>query len=356
MRHHHPGTADRDHGASLMGLLDEIREQPEVITRTMEANREPASRVAALALGCTHAVIAARGTSDNAGRYAQYVWGTRNQLSVGLTTPSLFSVYDRPPRLEGALVVGISQSGESPDIVSVLEEGRAQQSPTVAITNEPDSPLADFADVVIDLRAGEETAVAATKTYTAQLAAVALISNAMSGHGEGLDMVSTSVARSLDQDDLLADLAATRSRMEHCVVLGRGFNQATAFEWALKIQELTYAVAQPFSTADFLHGPIAVLEPGYPVLAVAASGPAIDDVLDVLRRCSEAGADLLVVGNDRRLADLTDDTVGIDPAVEEWLSPIPAIVIGQLFAYHLTLAKGLDPEQPRGLRKVTRTT
>ena len=154
-----------------MGLLEEIREQPDVIAHTTAVNAEPARRVAGLASDCTHAVIAARGTSDNAGRYAQYVWGTRNGLSVGLTTPSLFSVYDRPPRLEGALVVGISQSGESPDIVSVLEEGRDQGRPTVAITNEPDSPLAEVADVVIDLHAGEERAVAATKTYTAQLVA-----------------------------------------------------------------------------------------------------------------------------------------------------------------------------------------
>ncbi len=339
-----------------MGLHEEISEQPEVIARTLEANLAPAGRVAELASGCTHAVIAARGTSDNAGRYAQYVWGTRNQLSVGLTTPSLFSVYDRPPRLDGALVVGISQSGESPDIVSVLEEGRSQGRPTVAITNEPNSPLADSADVVLDLGAGEERAVAATKTYTAQLAVIASISNAMRGENSGLDTLATSVADSLEQEARVAELASARSAMEHCAVLGRGFNQSTAFEWALKVQELTYVVAQPFSTADFLHGPIAVLEPGYPVLAVAALGPAIDDVVDVLRRCSEAGASLTVVGNDPRLAEVTDDLVRIDPGIEEWLSPIPAIVLAQLFAYHLTLAKGLDPERPRGLRKVTRTT
>jgi glutamine---fructose-6-phosphate transaminase (isomerizing) len=139
-------------------------------------------------------------------------------------------------------------------------------------------------------------------------------------------------------------------------VLGRGFNQATAFEWALKLQELTQVVAQPFSTADFLHGPIAVLEPGYPVLAVAASGPAIDDVIDVLRRCKEAGASLVAIGNDARLAEIAPGALELETEIDEWLSPIPAVVLGQLFAYHLTLAKGLDPEQPRGLHKVTRTT
>ncbi len=338
-----------------MGLLDEIREQPEVIARTLATKRGPADDVARLASQCTHAVIAARGTSDNAGRYAQYVWGTRNGLSVGLTTPSLFSVYDRPPRLDGALVVGISQSGESPDIVSVLDAARAQGRPTVAITNEPGSPLAEAADVVIDIDAGEERAVAATKTYTAQLAAIALVSIAMSEEPSDLSGLVSSVTDALDQSTRASEIASEEAAMEHCAVLGRGFNQATAFEWALKLQELTHVVAQPFSTADFLHGPIAVLEPGYPVLAVAAAGPAIDDILDVLRRCADAGASLVVLGNDPRLARLTPRHLSFDPDIEEWLSPIPSIVLGQLFAYHLTVAKGLDPEAPRGLHKVTRT-
>jgi len=338
-----------------VGMLEEIREQPEVIARTLQANVDSAIRAASLANLCTHAVIAGRGTSDNAGRYAQYVWGTRNRLSVGLTTPSLFSVYDQPPRLEGALVVGISQSGESPDIVSVLGEGRAQGRPTVAITNEASSPLAEVADVVIDLGAGDEKSVAATKTYTAQLAVIALISEAMERPEPDLTNLSSLAREALEQEDRARQLAGRFATMEHCAVLGRGYNQATAFEWSLKLQELTYVVAQPFSTADFLHGPIAVVEPGYPVLAIAASGPAMEDVEAVLRRSSEAGASLLVIGNDPRVEQLTPDNLRFGQGVDEWLSPIPAIVIAQLFAYHLTLAKGLDPESPRGLRKVTRT-
>ncbi len=339
-----------------MGLLDEIREQPDVIARTLEANAGAAAKAARLAAGCTHAVIAGRGTSDNAGRYAQYVWGTRNELSVGLTTPSLFSVYDRPPRLDGALVVGISQSGESPDIVSVLEEGQAQGRPTIAITNEPDSPLAEAADVVLDLCAGDERAVAATKTYTAQLAVVALISETMAGSTGTLEHLSRLADEALAQEQAARDAAVAFADMEHCAVLGRGYNHATAFEWALKLQELTHVVAQPFSTADFLHGPIAVLEPGYPLLAIAARGPAIDDVIEVLTRSQEAGASLAVITNDADVAAMTSRVMRLGDQCEEWLSPIPAVIVGQLFAYHLTLAKGLDPEAPRGLRKVTRTT
>ena len=337
-----------------MGMLDEIMEQPGAIARALEANVESAKRVASLAADCTHAVIAGRGTSDNAGRYAQYVWGTRNGLSVGLTTPSLFSVYDTPPRLDGALVVGISQSGESPDIVAVLEEGQSQGRPTVAITNEAGSPLADVADVVIDLHAGAEDAVAATKTYTTQLAVVALISEAMSGRSGVLDGLPSLASEALQREEQTVTLAGSMADIEHCAVLGRGFNHATAFEWALKLQELTHVVAQPFSTADFLHGPIAVLEPGYPILAVAAAGPAVDDVIGVLERCARAGASLVIISNDPRAGEIAP-TVDFSGDAEEWLTPIPAIIIGQLFSYHLTKIKGLDPEVPRGLRKVTRT-
>lgn len=338
-----------------MSLIDEIREQPEVLARTIELNGDAAVRVARLARDSTHAVIAARGTSDNAGRYAQYVWGSRNGLSVGLATPSLFSVYDSPPRLTDALVVGISQSGQSPDIVSVLEEGRRQGQPTVALTNGADSPLADVADVVIDVSAGPEESVAATKSYTAELAAVALVSEAMAGRSGGLGSLPGLAAMALEQEDEAASLAARWADIDHVAVLGRGFNQATAFELALKLQELTRVLAQPFSTADFVHGPIAVVEPGYPILSAAADGPAIDEIIAVLTRVRERGARLLVITNHPAVAGLTREAIVFEGEVDEWLTPIPIIVIAQLFAYHMTLVRGLDPEAPRGLRKVTRT-
>ena len=339
-----------------MGMVDEVREQPAVIARAIEANQGSARQVADLAAGCTHAVIAARGTSDNAARYAQYAWGTRNGLSVGLTTPSLFSIYDRPPALTGSLVVGISQSGQSPDIVSVLEEARSQKRPTVAITNDPGSPLAQTADVTVDLAAGEEKSVAATKTYTSTLAMIALISLAMEPDGEALDGLPESVSAVLTTEPAIELAARSFADIEHCAVLGRGFNHATAFEWALKLQELTQVVAQPFSTADFLHGPVAVVEPGYPVLAVTVRGPAHDEVREVLERAVASGARLLTISDDVTLTDFAESHLTITEGVDEWLTPVPAIVAGQLFAYHLALAKGLDPEQPRGLKKVTRTT
>ena len=335
-----------------MSLLSEIEEQPTSIARALEENLGVFDEVAALAAHCTHVVIAARGTSDNAARYAQYVWGLRNRMTVTLATPSLFSVYGRPPRLDGALVVGISQSGQSPDIVSVLDEGRVQGRPVVAITNDTGSPLAGAGDVVVPLHAGAETAVAATKTYTSQLAVVAALSEAMAGRAPAIGELTDVVARVLDGSDSARSAAEAMGGFEHAAVLGRGFNLATAFEWALKMQELSYVVAQPFSTADFLHGPIAVVDRGYPVLAVVADGPAADDVVGALERSRSRGAPTLTLTN---LAGLPGPLLEF-PDVEEWLSPIPAIVLAQLFTYWLTVTQGNDPDHPRGLSKVTRTT
>jgi glucosamine--fructose-6-phosphate aminotransferase (isomerizing) len=337
-----------------MSMLDEIREQPDVIERVLAGNQRAAGDALSAMESTTHGLIAARGTSDNAGRYAQYVWGALNNYTVGLATPSLFSVYDDPPRLVDAMVVGISQSGQSPDVVSVLEEARLQGQPTVAITNDAVSPLAGAAGVVLELHAGEEKAVAATKTYTSELANIALISTG--GESSDLDKVPKVVASVLELEPTIEAASARFVDLEHCAVIARGYNHATAFEWALKLQELTYAVSQPFSTADFLHGPIAVLEPGYPVLAIASAGPTLDDVRDVITRSLDAEAHVMIITDDQSTAALSETSILI-PAVglPEWLTPIPFAVACQLFAYHLTRAKGLDVESPRGLKKVTRT-
>jgi glucosamine--fructose-6-phosphate aminotransferase (isomerizing) len=251
-------------------------------------------------------------------------------------------------------VVGISQSGQSPDIVSVLEEAKDQGRPAVSITNDPDSPLASASDVVVPLHSGPETAVAATKTYTAQLAAIAAISEAMLGREGGLHDLGDLAAAALESEGETRVAAQTMVSYEHAAVLGRGFNLSTTFEWALKMQELSYVVAQPFSTADFLHGPIAVVDRQYPVLAVVAEGPASGDVVDALGRAKERGAPTVVVSNIAS-AGVGDQRMTF-PEVEEWLSPIAAIVVAQLFTYWLTVEQGNDPDNPRGLSKVTRTT
>lgn len=344
-----------------MSLYSEIFEQPERIESLLVSQKGTVRKLAAAirVRDLSYVFLAARGTSDNAGRYANYLWGARNGLPLALATPSLFTYYRRPPRLKNALVVGVSQSGQSPDIVSVLEEGRRQGCVTLAITNEPASPLADLADYVIEIRAGIEEAVAATKTYTSELMAIAMLSAALNDDKDGwreLSRVSAWMRQALKQDALIKQAAQRYRYMRQCVVLGRGFNYATAFEWALKLKELTYVEAEPYSSADFQHGPIAMIERGFPVMAVAPRGKVFDSLLEVLINLRKYFlAELLVISNVKKALSLAQIPFTIPTETPEWLSPLVSILPAQLFAYHLTLAKGYDPDQPRAIRKVTET-
>ena len=341
-------------------LQKEIRQQPQVLMDLLEREGENARRIAAdlRMRGVQYILIAARGTSDNAARYGQYLLGAHNRIPVGLAAPSLFSVYGEPPRMEGALVVGISQSGQSPDIVAVLAEARRQSRPTLAITNDPDSPLAVQADYVIPLHAGEEQAVAATKTYTAQLAALALLSCALgddAGRLAALREVPQVVERVLDGEARIARVVERYRYMETCVVLGRGYNYATAFEIALKLKELNYLIAESYSSADFMHGPIAVVGSGFPALVVAPSGKMFGTMQGFSLELKSRGAELLIISDQRGLLAEAVTALPLPEGVPEWLSPIVAVVPGQLFALHLTLTKGNNPDRPEGLQKITTT-
>jgi glucosamine--fructose-6-phosphate aminotransferase (isomerizing) len=342
-------------------LQSEIFEQPERLAHLLHSQRETVEKIAAAIhqREIRYVFLAARGTSDNAGRYANYLWGAQNQLPLALATPSLFTYYDRPPKLEGALVVGISQSGQSPDIVSVLEEGHRQGCLTLSITNVPNSPLARAADLVLDVQAGEEKAIAATKTYTTELMAIAMLSAALAddkAHWRELGKVSGLAEKVLKQDVLIARMAERYRYMRQCVVLGRGFNYCTAFEWALKLKELTYTVAEPYSSADFQHGPIAMVDGGFPVLAVAPRGKVFDSMLEMLGGLrGDQLAELVVISDDKRALSLAQSPVQLPGWIPEWLTPIVSIIPAQLFAYHLTRIKGLNPEKPRTIGKVTET-
>lgn len=337
----------------------EIGEQPDVFRGALEKNRAPLAQIATELRGTSfvYALIAARGTSDNAARYAKYLWAAHNGIPVALAAPSLFTSYAKPPRLDGALVVGISQSGESPDLVAVVAEGRRQGRPTLAITNEPESPLAEQADMVINIRAGEELAVAATKTYTAQLLAVAMLSAALDPkHSQDeLSKLAGYAESTLEVEDEIAAIAADFADMRACAVLGRGYNHSTAYEWALKVQEVTYALAHPYSTADFRHGPIAVVEPGFPILAVAPDGPLFEDMLELLTEVTARHSRTVAVSNRQEALDMARYGIPLPAAMPEWMSPMIAIIAAQLFTYHLGTVKGLDTDKPRGLSKVTKT-
>ncbi len=341
-------------------LRTEIHEQPDVVETLLDQEAGNARRIAARlrAHGFLYVIIAARGTSDNAARYGQYLLGAHNGLPVALATPSLFSVYRQPPRLEGALVVGISQSGQSTDIVAVLEEARRQSVPTLAITNAPGSPLAGQADHVIDLHAGQERAVAATKTYTAELAALALLSCMLDENlerRESLRRIPATIRRALDNDQRIAAAVERYRYMESCVVLGRGYNYATAFEIALKLKELNYLIADPYSSADFMHGPIAVVGSGFPAVVIAPSGGMFDTMRGFSLELRSRGAELLIISDREDLLSEGVTPLPLPIGTPEWISPLVAVVPGQLFALHLTLAKGNDPDQPVGLQKVTIT-
>ncbi len=344
-----------------MSLHDEIFEQANIV-RSLLAQQWPAIQEIAEAIRkaqIDYVFLAARGTSDNAGRYAQYLWGADNGLPIALATPSLFTLYENPPKLRNALVVGISQSGKSPDIVRVLQEGRQQGCRTLAITNVPGSDLSNAADFLIDIKAGLEKAVAATKTYTAELMVIAMLSAAMQQSKEAyavLQHVPEWIEQMLALDEKIGNLAERYRYMTQCVVLGRGFNYSTAFEWSLKLKELTYISAEPYSSADFQHGPIAVVEQGYPVLAVNPQGKVFTDLLALLERLRrERKAELLVISNQAEALKLAQSPIRLPDALPEWVSPIVSIIPAQIFSYHLTLAKGYDTEAPRGLQKVTET-
>jgi len=343
-------------------LHDEIAEQPEVAARFLAAQAVPIAAIAAslLARPVRQVMIAARGTSDHAALYAQYVLGIRHRLSVGLGTPSIVSLYGVVPDLTDTLVIGISQSGASPDIVAVIAAARAQGSPTVAITNEPGSALAAAAERTIDLGAGPERAVAATKTYTSELLAIALLSAALADDPldrAALAALPDSLTRALDLEREIERIAADQAGSTRAILIARGYEYATAREWALKLKELARVFADPYSAADFQHGPLALVEHGVPVLAVVRGGAPEADLVALLGRLREdIDAELMVVSDRPEALALATWPVALPEGTPEWLGPIVSIVPGQLHALHLTRARGLDPELPRNLRKVTRTT
>ena len=338
----------------------EIREQPATLGRLLKEGRATAEAIAARvkAFAPRFVVIAARGSSDNAARYAQYVFGAHNRLSVCLATPSLFTFYEAAPSLAEALVVGVSQSGQSPDIMAVVESGRRQGALTVAITNRPGSPIAQAAEHTMPLLAGEERAVAATKTYTAQLCALAMLSVALRGEEAGwadLGRVPGLVEHAIELNVGMDSRVARYRYADHFVVVGRGFNYATAFEVALKMTEMSYLMVEPYSQADLLHGPMAMIDRGFPALLVAPSGRVLSDLAEVAVRLEGRGAELVAITDDAGILARARTQLPLPTGAPEWVSPMVAVVPGQLFAVALAHTRGLDPDQPRGLSKVTET-
>ena len=348
-----------DAGSGSPGSLmaAEIAEQPLVIERLTTQGRA----------GCLDAarwvrereprfvLLAARGTSDHAALYLKYLVEVRLGLPAGLMSPSTFTAYDARPDLRDVLVVALSQSGGSPDLSRSVEAARACGATTLALTNDAASPLAAAADLHLELLAGPELAVAATKSYVAELVASWLLVDSWSGgDGSAARGLAETVSRELGRRPEIAAIADRFRFTDRVVLTGRGYSYPTAREAALKLMETSYVAAHAFSGADLLHGPLAMIDPDVPVVAVAPEGRGAQALRPVLELLHARGSDLTVVGGASSL-DLATASFALDDAVAEELAPVSSIVPLQLLALEMALARGHDPDRPRGLSKVTRS-
>ncbi len=348
-------------------MIDEIRQQPQVLARALA---EPPDALSRLRRRFSKRrppliVIVARGTSDNAALFGRYLFEITLGIPTSLAAPSVATLYHKRPIPRDALVIGISQSGESTDINAFMELAEGSDSFTIGITNESASNLASLVDEVLPTQAGKETSVAATKTYTAQLLMLYCLARALGAEIPESDLkrLPDSVELQLRHESAVKQLANRYRDMSHAVVVGRGLNYANGFEFALKLMETSYVVAAGFSCADFAHGPIAIVEEGFPVFVFTPPGPTFKETAKLLARLERSHVDTICIGAPAELQGLPRsrwiEIIGNPPATSRYpldtLTPIPLIVPAQLFAAHLSECKGLDPDKPRMLSKVTQT-
>ena len=340
-------------------MMEEIREQPHALRHTFTAEREHAVEFKKLALRRKFRliVLVARGTSDNAALFGRYLLEITTGIPVSLCAPSIHTLYGAKLDLRQALVVGISQSGEGTDINFVLRNARKQGAFTACITNEGKSTMTRLVDEVFLVRAGRQHSVAATKTYTGQLLALYLLAFALGARIE-LAEIGEIPARAAEALKLAPEIQSVVERyryMRQCAVVARGLNYANAFEFSLKLMETCYVVAERFSSADFLHGPIAMIEKDFPVLLFAPPGKTLAGQLDLAKRLRKLRAETVAISSPGvPLSGLTR-VIRVPGRIPEIYTPIPYIVPGQIFAAQLAEVKGIDPDRPRSLRIVTQT-
>jgi glucosamine--fructose-6-phosphate aminotransferase (isomerizing) len=340
-------------------MLSEIAEQPAALARTISEERNKLAR-----LGQTLKsreidliVLVARGSSDNAALFGRYLLEITTGIPVSLSAPSVHTIYNAKLKLDRALVVGVSQSGEGEDINLVLENARESGAYTVGITNEPNSSMTNLVDETLLTHGGRERSVAATKTFTGQMLLFYMLAAELAHQRSSIryEVIPDFVATALEQRGAITELVERYVFMENCVVVGRGLAYANAYELALKLMETCYVVAERFSSADFLHGPLAMVERHFPVILFAPPGEMLPGVKGLMERLGELHADTLTITSDSDAASLCTRSIIMPGEIDEFLAPIPYIVPGQLFAALLAEAKGLDPDAPRSLSKVTRT-
>lgn len=348
-------------------MLEEIRQQPAVLERTLAGELRRVERFRqAVATRRPHLVIlAARGTSGNAALFGRYLLEITTGIPVSLAAPSAFTLYDARLDLSGALAIGISQSGESTDTNIVIERARKQGALTACITNEGKSTLAGLAEFPFLVRAGREKSVAATKTYTGQLMMLYMLAYALGAavRVEHLRRIPEWTTAALSLEPEIRTLAERYRFMQQAVVVGRGLNFSNAFELSLKLMETCYVVAERFSSADLLHGPIAMLERSFPVFLFAPPGVTWPGNREIIGKLRALKADVLLITDEAnrearaaaRAVTIPAKLVPRGSSPEELYTPVPYIVPAQLFAACLAEVKELDPDRPRMLSKVTKT-
>jgi glutamine---fructose-6-phosphate transaminase (isomerizing) len=345
---------------TLMSLmLQEIAEQPSALEKTIASERAKIQSLgrSVRSRGVDLIVLVARGSSDNAALFGRYLLEITTGIPVSLSAPSVHTLYQGKLKLKHALVIGVSQSGEGEDINFVLENGRQSGAFTIGITNEPASSMTKLVDETLLMHGGKEQSVAATKTFTGQMMLFYMLASALAPDGRGIeyDRIPEFASRALEQQPAIVELVQRYVFMENCVVVGRGLAYANAYEFALKLMETCYVVAERFSSADFLHGPVAMIERHFPVILFAPPGVMLDGTRDLIERLRELSADTLVITGDLEAAAKCSRSIIMPREIDEFRAPIPYIIPAQLFAALLAEAKGLDPDKPRSLSKVTRT-
>ena len=340
-------------------MLEEIAQQPAALERTIASEREKIARIAQslTARDIDLIVLVARGSSDNAALFGRYLLEITTGIPVSLSAPSVHTIYQAKLNLKRALVIGVSQSGEGEDINRVLEKARDCKAFTIGITNEPASSMVKLVDETLLMHGGREQSVAATKTFTGQMMLFYMLAAAFAGKKSEVDYerIPDFAARALEQKPAIVELVQRYVFMENCVVVGRGLAYANAYEFALKLMETCYVVAERFSSADFLHGPLAMIDRHFPVMLFAPPGKMFPGTKDLIARLNELKADTLAITADLEVAAKCSRSIIMPREIDEFLAPIPYIIPAQLFAGLLAEAKGLDPDKPRSLSKVTRT-
>lgn len=342
-------------------MWNEILQQPTALKKCLSSNEATLNRIVSelKESELEYVVIAARGTSDHAAVYAKYMFEILTGLPVVLAAPSVVTTYKRELSMNHALVIGISQSGAAQDVCEVLAQANKHSAITVGITNFADSPLASTSKYSLLLNAGVEKSVAATKTFTTQLVLLGMLAAKIAGSTEvqsNLEKAPECVEKTISSvKDQVKDVAERYRFINECIVLSRGLNYSIALESALKIEETSYVRAKAFATSDFHHGPMAILEKDMPVIVYAPSGPFENDMREMISLVKQSEADLLVVSDSEEMCRLGNCHILVPKTESEYLTPFVNAAVAQMFACELSIIKGLNPDAPRMLHKVTVT-